>query len=49
MHDSKDGEGGVTHDYRDIGGRVMPGAVSEDAKAEGVLLLVVLDINHSKT
>ncbi len=24
----------ATHDYRDIGGRVTPGAVTEDAKAE---------------
>ncbi len=24
----------ATHDYRDIGGRVTPGAVTEDAKSE---------------
>ena len=26
--------GRATHDYRDIGGRVTPGAVTEEAKAE---------------
>jgi hypothetical protein len=31
IDDSKDGEGRATHDYRDIGGRVTSGAVTEDA------------------
>jgi len=26
--------GRMAHDYRDIGGRVTPGAVNEDARAE---------------
>ncbi len=33
-HDCMDAEGRATHDYKDIEGRVTPGAVTEEAKAE---------------
>ena len=33
-YDCRDAGGRATHDYRDIGGRVTPGAVTEEAKAE---------------
>ncbi len=33
-YDPRDGGGRAKHDYRDIGGRVTPGAVTEEARAE---------------
>ncbi len=32
-HDCMDAEGRATHDYRDIGGRVTPGAVTEETES----------------
>ncbi len=36
LDDSKEGVGRAKHDCRDIGGRVMPGAITEEARAEWV-------------